>query len=245
MKGKTIAVWFSCGAASATAAIKTVEMYGKDNTILIFNTPILEEHEDNTRFLNDVEKYIGIPIIRCVNSDLNHNSANQIWIDRKYMSGVAGAPCTKILKKEARYQTEKQFNIDYHVLGFTADEKNRHERFVKFERSNVLPILIDAKFTKTMCFDFLSNIGIELPYIYKHLANANCLGCCKATSATYWNVIRKEFPSVFQERMELSEKLNVKLVKYKGKRLKLSELPNNARGGKINTYECGIFCDTK
>jgi PP-loop superfamily ATP-utilizing enzyme len=245
MEGKTIAVWFSCGAASAMAAIKTIELYGEKNNVLIFNTPVLEEHEDNERFLLDVEKHIGKSIIRAVNTSITHNSAHQIWKDRKYMSGVMGAPCTKILKKEARYQIEKQYSIDYHVLGFTVDEISRHERFIKFERSNVLPILIDLKLTKTMCFDYLTEVGIELPYIYKHLANANCIGCCKATSATYWNVIRKEFPQVFKERMELSEELNVKLVKYKNKRIKLSELPEKARGGKINTYECGIFCDTK
>ena len=109
MEGKTIAVWFSCGAASAMAAIKTVELYGEKNNVLIFNTPVLEEHKDNERFLRDVEKHIGISIIRAVNNSITHNSANQIWKDRKYMSGVMGAPCTKILKKEARYQIEKQY----------------------------------------------------------------------------------------------------------------------------------------
>ena len=51
---KTIAVWFSCGAASAIAAKKTIELYEKTHNIIIVNNPILEEHEDNRRFLNDV-----------------------------------------------------------------------------------------------------------------------------------------------------------------------------------------------
>jgi hypothetical protein len=39
MEDKVIAVWFSCGAASAVAAYKTIEKYGEGNTILIVNNP--------------------------------------------------------------------------------------------------------------------------------------------------------------------------------------------------------------
>ena len=55
MKDKTITVWFSCGAASAVAAKKTIELYGQDNHIRVVNNPIKEEHPDNVRFLKDVE----------------------------------------------------------------------------------------------------------------------------------------------------------------------------------------------
>ena len=34
---KVIAVWFSCGAASAVAAKRVVERYGENNTIRIIN----------------------------------------------------------------------------------------------------------------------------------------------------------------------------------------------------------------
>ena len=60
MKGKSITVWFSCGAASAVAAKKTIELYGQDNTIRVVNNPIKEEHKDNRRFLKDVEQWLGV-----------------------------------------------------------------------------------------------------------------------------------------------------------------------------------------
>ena len=41
--GKTIVVWFSCGAASAVAAKETICRYGEHNTIRIVNNPIKEE----------------------------------------------------------------------------------------------------------------------------------------------------------------------------------------------------------
>ena len=53
-----IAVWFSCGAASAVAAKVTLDTYGKDNKVSILNNPIVEEGEDNQRFLRDVQDWL-------------------------------------------------------------------------------------------------------------------------------------------------------------------------------------------
>ena len=49
-KKETIAVWFSCGAASAVAAKLTVDKYRETHNILIVNNPVKEEHSDNIRF---------------------------------------------------------------------------------------------------------------------------------------------------------------------------------------------------
>ena len=59
IEGKEITVWFSCGAASAVAAKKTIEIYGEKNNIRVVNNPIKEEHEDNQRFLKDIQTWIG------------------------------------------------------------------------------------------------------------------------------------------------------------------------------------------
>lgn len=49
-----IAVWFSCGAASAVASYLTLQKYGKDYDVRIVNNPVAEEDDDNRRFLKDV-----------------------------------------------------------------------------------------------------------------------------------------------------------------------------------------------
>ena len=178
IQNKTIAVWFSCGAASAVAAKLTIEAYGKHNTVRIVNNPIVEEDEDNRRFLKDVEQWLGVPIEQAVNHKYPNASCVEVWNDRRFMSGVAGAPCTLELKKVARQQWEQEHNPDYHVLGFTLDEKKRHDRFVLTERSNVIPILIDNKITKDDCYVILQSEGIDLPNIYKRgYPNSNCIGC--------------------------------------------------------------------
>jgi hypothetical protein len=245
-KKKTIAVWFSCGAASAIAAKLTVEKYGLTHNILIVNNPVKEEDADNRRFLNDISNWIGLQIIEATNTEIGTISAYDVWEKRKYMSGVKGAPCTMLLKKEARYQFEKNNKIDWHVLGFTIDEIDRHERFTKFERSNVLPILIDAKLTKADCFKILEHAKIDLPFVYKlGYPNANCIGCVKSSSPTYWNRVKKINPEVFKERAEQSRRIKCKLVKVKGTRIFLDELLETDKGGKMKSYDCGIFCDTK
>jgi hypothetical protein len=246
MGKETIAVWFSCGAASAVAAKKTIEKYGETHNILIVNNPVKEEDSDNLRFLKDVEKWLGQPIITASNKDFPNNSIIDVFDKRKYVSGNAGAPCTMLLKKEARYQFEIENKIDFHVLGFTVDELARHERFTKFERGNTLPVLIELGLTKTDCFGILQQAGIELPRIYKlGYPNANCIGCVKSSSPTYWNLVRKVHPEVFEQRAEQTRRLKCKLVKLKGQRIYLDELKENDKGGKIKSWECGIFCETK
>jgi len=245
MIGKTIAVWFSSGAASAVAAKKTIEKYGDNNTILVVNNPVANEHIDNKRFLKDCEKWLNHKIISATNSKYPSNNIVDVFNKAKYMSGVYGAPCTKELKKGARYEFELKNKIDYHVLGFTFDEKKRHDRFIKYERSNLLPILIDEKLTKGNCFDILIEANIKLPEIYKlGFPNANCIGCVKSQSPTYWNLVRDKFPKVFKDRCIQSREIGTKLVKLKGERIYLDELKTTDLGGKIKSFECGIFCDT-
>lgn len=244
--GQVIVVWFSCGAASAVAAKKTIERYGDICTVRIVNSPIQEEDEDNRRFLKDVGVWLKRPIEIAINKKYPHGSAIDVWEDRQYMSGNKGAPCTKALKKEARYQWEEINKPDWHVLGFAAEERKRHDRFIVTEVPNVLPILIEENLTRQDCADVLISEGIELPRIYKlGYPNANCIGCVKATSPTYWNHVRKMHPFEFQERARQSRRIGARLVRYKGKRIFLDELPADAKGRSMKTMkiECGIFCE--
>lgn len=54
-------------------------------------------------------------------------------------------------------------------------------------------------------------------------------------------------PEVFKERAEQSRRLGVRLAYYKGGRVFLDELPENAVGRSMKTMqiECGIFCEER
>ena len=244
---ETIVVWFSCGAASAVAAKKTLEQYGDTCNVRVVNNPVIEEDHDNQRFLKDVEQWIGQDIEICFNHKYPSCSAVSVWDARKFMSGVHGAPCTLELKKHARYQFEADNDIDWHVLGFTAGEENRFCNFQQNERQNALPVLIEHNLTKADCFQILMDAGIDLPQAYKNgMLNANCIGCPKATSPTYWNLIRKAYPETFEVRARQSRVLGAKLVRVKGKRIFLDELKTTDTGRPLKDldFECGVFCKT-
>jgi len=246
---ETIAVWFSCGAASAMAAKLTLDKYASTHTVRIVNNPVVEEDNDNNRFLRDVSEWLRWPIEFASNPRYPTNSAVDVWDDRAFMSGPLGAPCTIKLKKEARQLWEKEVHVDWHVLGFTAEEAARHNRFTLTERNNVLPVLIDAGMTKQDCFDHITAAGLTLPRSYSQgYPNANCKGCVKATSPTYWNLVRAVDPDVFAARAEQSRRIGAKLVRHKNRRIYLDELPADAKGRALKSLkmpECGIFCEEK
>jgi hypothetical protein len=245
---QTIAVWFSCGAASAVAAMLTKIQYGDTCNIRILNNPVMEEDKDNLRFLRDVEAWLGLPVETIINSKYPSCSAVEVWERRGYMSGVAGAPCTLELKKMARQQFEMDNDIDWHVLGFTSEEEKRFCNFQSRERQNTLPVLIEAGMTKADCYMYLQDAGIKPPAAYAQgYPNANCKGCVKATSPTYWNHVRKVDPDVFAARSEQSRRIGARLVRHKGERIFLDELPPGARGLPMKNldFECGIFCHTQ
>lgn len=245
MDKPVIAVWFSCGAASAVAAKKTIEEYGDTHAIRIINNPVAEEHEDNRRFLKDVEDWLGIKIEVAINPKFPDASCETVWEKRRYMAGVAGAPCTMELKKAARQEWERHNHHDFIVLGFTAEEKHRQDRFSLMERSNDIPVLINHGITKADCYQIIQDAGIRLPEIYYlGYPNANCIGCVKASSPTYWNHVRKVHPDVFQRRAEQSRYIGARLVKVKGQRIFLDELDPAVTGRPMKNMEveCGIFC---
>lgn len=244
---ETIAVWFSSGAASAVAAIKTFEQYGETCDIRVINNPIKEEDSDNRRFLRDVEAYLGVEIETVTNFKYESCSAVEVWERRQYMSGVSGAPCTLELKKMARQQYEMDHDIAWHVLGFTAEEERRFCNFQSRERLNTLPVLIEQGISKADCYRILRGLGIELPRIYSMgYPNANCIGCVKATSPTYWNHVRKMHPGVFADRAIQSRMLGARLVRVRGQRIFLDELSVTDKGRPMKNldFECGIFCHT-
>ncbi len=245
-EGDKIAVWFSCGAASAVAAKRTLEKYGNLCSVRVLNNPVVEEDEDNRRFLRDVQEWLGVEIEEVRNSEYPAASAVEVWDRRAAMSFPKGAPCTLELKKRARYEWEDRNPVDWHVLGFVAGEEKRHANLAGMGEP-LLPVLIEERITKADCYQIIQAAGLTLPRMY-HLGypNANCIGCVKATSPTYWNHVRRVHPEVFAVRAEQSRRLGVRLVRVNNERIFLDELDPNAVGRPLKNmqFECGLFCET-
>lgn len=232
-------VWFSCGAASAVAAKYALQEH--TNTHVVYCDTSQNEHPDNLRFITDVESWLGVKIER-ISSD-KFSTIEDVFEARKYMSGIAGAPCTVELKKVPRFKY--QLPDDMHVFGYTAEESKRIKSFIENNPELYVDFILQRLgITKQDCYRELLDAKIQLPAMYlAGFHNNNCLGCVKATSPKYWNKIRHFAPKVFQDRAEQSRRLGVKLTRVKGKRIYLDELPDQDYGRyKDEDIPCGPEC---
>lgn len=235
-----IVVWFSCGAASAVAAKKAVEKYGRLAEVVYCDT-MPSEHSDNKRFFADVEKWIGQEIK--VISSKDYKTVDEVFEKTRYMAGIHGARCTTEMKKIPRFNFQRP--RDVHIFGFTFDEEKRINRFRENNPDlKTEMILYDERVKKDDCYRIIFAAGIKRPVMYElGYNNNNCIGCVKAGSARYWNMIRRDFPGVFKRRCKQSRELGVKLVKMNGERIYLDELPKDHLSAEpLEDISCGPDC---
>lgn len=244
-----IVSWFSCGAASAVATkLVLAKAKQKENwDVSIVRIIVPEEHKDNERFAEQCQEWFGQEILTR-KSDV-YESCNDVWYRKRYMSGIAGAPCTTHMKRDVRKAFELEYQPDLQVFGYTFEEAKRADRFrMNNPEVGLVCPLIDNKLSKQDCHAIIDKAGIAMAEMYKlGFSNNNCIGCVKDQSPRSWNLVRKHFPEIFEERAKLSRQLNVKLVKLtKGekKRIFLDELdPMDYSGKSVNT-DCSILCQT-
>lgn len=233
-------VWFSCGAASAVAAKLATQHYGGGQLHVVYCDTMESEHPDNARFLLDVQRWIGqeIKIIKST----RYQNVDDVFTKKRYMSGEYGAPCTVEMKKRPRFEFQKP--TDIHIFGMTSDERKRIGRFTESNPELRLRwILLESGLSKDDCLAILRGYGIEIPQMYKlGYRNNNCMGCVKASSPSYWNKIRRDFPEVFHKRVEQSISTGAKLLNIKGERVCLSQLSPDNTDHIEEDLSCGPQC---
>jgi len=239
---KRIVCWFSCGAASAVATkLAIVDNAGK-LPLVVARCIVREEHPDNERFAADCEKWFGVPITNLINEKYD-GSIYEVFKKRAYISGIGGAPCTLLLKKDVR----KAFELptDRHSFGYCAEERGRWDDFIDANNIDAYSPLIDRGLEHSDCLAIVEHAGIELPAMYKlGYQHNNCIGCCKATGQGYWNKIRDDFPDMFDRMAKESRRLGVRLIRINESRAHLDELqPGTGDYQSEPEIQCGIFCE--
>ncbi len=245
---------FSCGATSAVATLITILEGNCDG--IVYADPGAE-HPSNMAFLKEFEELTQIKI-DVVRSE-KYKTPEEVCVDKRYLSGVSGAPCTSELKKipirnflgDRLYKTEQ-------VFGYTKDESKRIDRFIgnNPELSIDTP-LVRLYISKNDCKHILEHLGIKLPYMYElGYKNANCIGCVKASSQSYWAAIREDFPDVFKRYAILERELGaigddgrpkgaaINKVYKKGirHRLFLDEFGDDIKPKRNLSFSCGYTC---
>lgn len=235
-----VLAWFSCGDASAVACKLALDKYRATHEVVVARILLDSEHPDNERFAANWSVWADYPIT-AIRSE-KYLDSWAVWEDRRYIAGIAGAPCTTELKKVVRKAFQRLDDI--HVFGYTIEEKKRAQTFRdnNFELFADFP-LIDAQLGKPDCHALIRAAGIELPMMYRlGFDNNNCIGCPKG-GAGYWNMIRKHFPEQFNRMAVLSRRLNARLIKDGRKRIFLDELrPDAGRQKDEVAIECSPHC---
>lgn len=241
-----LVIWFSCGAASATAckiAINDQELIKDFDEVVIAYCRVREEHPDNERFLKDCEKWFGQEIIILENETYQGSIYNVF--EKNYMRTPSGSPCTRALKKQVRDKWQR--DTDTHVFGYTLEEEKRATDFEM--RNNTLKVewvLIDNEITKDNCLAMVHRAGIKLPVMYElGYEHNNCIGCVKGGMG-YWNKIRKDFPDNFKRMAEFERRKGYTVLKEPktGEPLFLDTLdPSRGRLSDEPKIECGIACE--
>ena len=234
-------VQFSCGAASAVAAKLTIAKYPD---ALVVNAFITEEHEDNRRFLADVERWLGCTIT-VLRDEKYGASAYEVFRRSRYTKGMYGAPCSRALKRDLldRWCDPR----DIPVLGYTAEEQDRADGFLDTQGGVGEFPLIDAGLDKAACLAMVERAGLVLPLMYRMgYSNANCVGCVKG-GAGYWNKIRRDFPERFEEMCRIEETIGpaAYLMRDRGTGMRFSLRQLDPEAGRHNTIlpECGFACE--
>lgn len=231
--------WFSCGAASAVATKLSIE---NNSDVLPVYCETGAEHPDNERFLSDCEKWFGTPIHRLKSTKFN--STWDVWEKRKYLAGIDGAPCTVELKIAPRLEFQKP--TDIHVFGYTADRNDitRANRLrMNYPEMRIETPLITLGLTKQSVIAMIERANIAPPPMYAlGFQNNNCIPCVKATSASYWALVRKEFPEQFSKMVELSRKLDVRLARIGEERIFIDEIPDEHPTTNPIQPSCDFLC---
>lgn len=235
MSDRRTVVWVSAGAASAVAAKLT-----PGATLAYCETG--SEHPDNARFLSDLEAWLDRPIER-IRSD-KYATTWDVFEKRRYLAGIDGALCTVEMKVAPRLAWQRPSDI--HVFGYTADgpdvarAKRLRENY--FEMTIKTP-LIERGITKEACLAMIQHAGIALPPMYAlGFANNNCIPCPKATSPSYWALVRQSFPQEFDRMAKLSRELDVRLCRIKDVRSFIDEIPDDHPTTDPIQPSCDFLC---
>lgn len=239
--------WWSAGITSAVACKMALKLYSNIRIIYIETG---KAHPDNARFKLDCEKWYGQEIETAQNKKGYLNPIDVVYKER-YINGPEGAKCTKVLKKQVRFDIEASYTpsllnsiiLTNQIFGFEYHKKqvNRAIRFLQqYPEANALFPLIEKGLTKSNCAGVLLKAGIALPVMYGlGFENNNCPGCFKGGKG-YWNKIRVLFPDVFAETAVAERHIGHSCIKG----VFLDELDSDA-GNEPNEIlpSCGVFCE--
>ena len=211
-------VFYSGGALSWAAAMRTIERHGRDGLRVVFTDTSIED-PDLYRFLDDSERQLGVDIIRLKDG----RTPWDVYRDKRMIGNSRMDPCSAELKrKPAQRWLKKNAPGATLVFGIDWTEMHRIEGLRKRygeQGHNVEAPMCDAPWmTKDDVMRWMRAEGLDPPELYRRgFAHNNCGGfCCRAGQAHFAHLLR-ELPERYAEH----EKAEHDLRNYLGKDVSL------------------------
>lgn len=240
----SVIVAISGGKASAWCADWALKNYPKEDVILYFNDTKWE-HPDLYRFLDELSKYFDHPITR----DSDGRNPEQLFYDNRALANNRMPFCSRIFKAE---RLQKYYRDgDILVFGIGTDEPHRAKRLVGVyqiiaaKTGKWLQLkfpLISENTTKQQIDDFLNDVGIKEPLLYRlGFLHNNCSGGCVRAGKKHWKMLYEKLPEIYAER----ERVEREVREYLGKDVHFfkDETLESFRG-RIERGELSSYYDT-
>ncbi len=193
----------SGGLASAANAILSHES-GEPYMMVFADTT--EEDDDLYRFLYDIERTLGKPIVRLKDG----RDTWSVFVDEEYIGNSRTAPCSRILKTEPvmRFANLVTRITDPIVIGFGWDEDERQARAVKnWSPRPVRSLIAEQRLSQwhieqLVCVKY----GIRKPRLYDMgFPHNNCGGKCPRAGQGQFALLLDKRPALYAKHEQRNE----------------------------------------
>ena len=203
-------VMVSGGMASFGAARRVIERYGKTGVHLWFADTLMED-EDLYRFLDDVDRVLGVPIERMSEG----RNPWQVFEDEHFIGNSRVDPCSKKLKRQFLRRQLKAGFPDQPVtvyLGLDLMEAHRvaaAKRYWSEDGYAVdFPLCWEPFLFSEDCAPLVRQHGIEPPRLYAlGFPHNNCGGACVKAGQKQWALLWHTFPDRYRWHEEQEQLL--------------------------------------
>lgn len=227
----------SGGLTSYEALRRTIARYGRDATRAVFADTKIED-SDLYRFLDDIERQLGITIERLADG----RTPFDIWYAERAITlrtaGAGAAPCSKFLKRKviARWLATQPQPYTL-VFGLDWSEADRMRRLAdNYAPTPVWFPLADPPYVdKCRIADDLERDGIKVPQLYiDGFVHNNCGGGCVKAGQAHWAHLWRTRPATYA-RWEAEE---ARFRAWVGKDVSILK---DRRGGRAKPLTLAVF----
>lgn len=204
----------SGGTASAVAAQRAIERYGRDVSLWFADTSF--EDEDLYRFLLDLEAKWDRPIHRLADG----RTPLQVFEDQHIIPNSKIAPCSRTLKGELLDRVVGMMVKPVtQLVGMSWQEQHRIDKMqaIYAKKDGIFvdfPLCWKPLEFRTY-YDVVQSWGIKPPRLYDvGMPHNNCGGRCVRQGQSEWLRLRRYYPERFAEMRDWEAKMRASDPKY-------------------------------